>query len=197
MSTIEERRESDVSEPGSADATDTTNTDNDIEVIDLIEDSDDDEGTKKNMDQFGDRSRESDKGSTKSDNEDQEQEVEVEGELEEEVEEAGQETQELNGIFEGLSSDEQEEVFSSENRVSAYQNFILATFLMFTIPCGLMYASYKFLFLEHYHLPPDQAALYGGIVGIISVYVIIGIFIYIAYHEEKGIEQRIKAIKSR
>ncbi|CAD5214562.1 unnamed protein product [Bursaphelenchus okinawaensis] len=192
----EQRRESEISEPGSAVTTD--NTDNEIEVIDLDELSDED--VKKKLDQFGDRDEKSEE--QEADNEEAEErnaedEEQEEGEEAEDNEEKEKLLQEQNGIFQGLSEEQQDEVFSSEDRASVYQNFIVATFLMFTIPCGLMYASYKYLFLEHYHLPPDKAALYGGIVGIFSVYVIIAIFIYIAYHEEKGIEQRIKKIKSQ
>lgn len=51
--------------------------------------------------------------------------------------------------------------------------------------------------LDHYHLPSDKAALYSGILGVGAVYLIVIVFIYLAYREEKEIEARVKAIKSR
>lgn len=43
----------------------------------------------------------------------------------------------------------------------------------------------------------SDAALYGGIIGVIAVYVIVCGFVWIAYREEKDLEKRYKELKSQ
>jgi hypothetical protein len=69
--------------------------------------------------------------------------------------------------------------------------------MLFVIPVALMYSSYQFLFKDKYDMSDSDAALYGGIIGVIAVYVIVCGFVWIAYREEKDLEKRYKELKSQ
>lgn len=110
--------------------------------------------------------------------------------------------QETNGqegfdLLSQLTEEQREHVFNDEHQSSALHNLIICSILMFTVPCTVMYASYKLLFEGYYDMPPDQAALYSGILGVTTVYAIVIGFIIVAYREEKSIANRYKEIKSQ
>ncbi|KAI1731840.1 VMA21-like domain-containing protein [Ditylenchus destructor] len=76
-----------------------------------------------------------------------------------------------------------------EAQSSATCKLIVFSFFMFTVPLAVMYLAYVYIFIEHYHLPKDRAALYAGLLGIAVVYVIVALFIWIAYKDEKKFAQ--------
>ncbi|KAI6183324.1 hypothetical protein M3Y97_00477200 [Aphelenchoides bicaudatus] len=102
---------------------------------------------------------------------------------------------ELANSIADLSEDQKDELFTEEQRQSSIQNLILCSAILFTVPLSLMYCSYRFVFQDVYHMSSADASLYGGIVGVAAVYVIIALYIYSAYNEEKGLETRYKEIK--
>jgi hypothetical protein len=57
--------------------------------------------------------------------------------------------------------------------------------------------NFKWLILDEYRMSDSDAALYGGIIGVFSVYIIVCGFIWIAYREEQELERRYKIVKSQ
>ncbi|CAI4229009.1 unnamed protein product [Auanema sp. JU1783] len=90
---------------------------------------------------------------------------------------------------------EQEQFYTTEDSNRAIRNLVMFSSAMFVLPLLIMFSSYYYVFIDHFHLPSDQAMLYSAFCGVAVVFVIVGLFIYVAYQEEKEAELKLKASK--
>uniref|UniRef100_A0A914MDW1 Vacuolar ATPase assembly integral membrane protein VMA21 homolog n=1 Tax=Meloidogyne incognita TaxID=6306 RepID=A0A914MDW1_MELIC len=70
-------------------------------------------------------------------------------------------------------------------RGRAISRLIGFSLVLIIVPLTAMYLSYRFIFTDSFHLPRDKAVLYGGLVAAALVYVILGLFAWIAYKDEQ------------
>lgn len=86
-------------------------------------------------------------------------------------------------------------LIAAETRGRAISRLVMFSVILITVPLCAMYLTYRFIFTDIYHLPRDQAVLYGGLVAAVFVYVILGIFAWLAYHDEQKYAKQVEESK--
>jgi len=86
-------------------------------------------------------------------------------------------------------------LYSSEVRSTALSRLILFSILLFTVPFIIMYFAYRYLIAHHFS--PEQASLYAGLMATFVVFVIVTIFVYIAYKEEITLSERVEEFNKK
>lgn len=89
---------------------------------------------------------------------------------------------------------EQQQFYSEEARKVAVNNLIIFSIAMFSVPFAVMYICFYYVFNNH---ETKDDMLYSGIAAMASVYVIIILFIIVAYREEQEAEVSISSDKKR
>ncbi|KAF7632408.1 hypothetical protein Mgra_00008187 [Meloidogyne graminicola] len=92
------------------------------------------------------------------------------------------------------------EVFEIDEKQEAARGRAISRLIGFSlvliiVPLAAMYITYRFIFTDHFHLPRDKAVLYGGLVAAALVYIILGLFAWIAYRDEQ--QTAIESIKTK
>jgi hypothetical protein len=88
-----------------------------------------------------------------------------------------------------MTDEEYDAIYTEETRAKAIVLLIYFSILMVALPFASMYYCYHYVFNE-YDASTDM--LYSGLVAIAEVYILVAIFIFIAYKDEQTIEKRIK-----
>uniref|UniRef100_A0A914H1G8 Uncharacterized protein n=1 Tax=Globodera rostochiensis TaxID=31243 RepID=A0A914H1G8_GLORO len=81
----------------------------------------------------------------------------------------------------------------TKTRNQAIARLITFSCILFTVPLTLMYLTYRFLFIGHFHLAHDRAILYAGIVAAATVYLILAVFAWVAYRDESELANQMTA----
>uniref|UniRef100_A0A0M3ITE9 VMA21-like domain protein n=1 Tax=Ascaris lumbricoides TaxID=6252 RepID=A0A0M3ITE9_ASCLU len=86
-----------------------------------------------------------------------------------------------------ISDEMRREVYSidDEARRRAINYCLTFTVLLFTLPLAVMYFTYRFLLKDYFGFDDARAALYAGGVAAVLVIVLVAMFVWIAYREEK------------
>ncbi|PAV72011.1 hypothetical protein WR25_22450 [Diploscapter pachys] len=132
-------------------------------------------------------------------------EAEQENEQRMEVEEDRQEKEQVDDVpkdplyedphaHDQLKED-QKQFYTSEDARNAWSNLIMFSSAMLVLPLLTMFTLYHWVFIDHYHMPEDQAMFYAGMCGVAVVFIICGLFVWTAYNEEKEAERRLKLEK--
>uniref|UniRef100_A0A914Q4C6 Vacuolar ATPase assembly integral membrane protein VMA21 homolog n=1 Tax=Panagrolaimus davidi TaxID=227884 RepID=A0A914Q4C6_9BILA len=88
-----------------------------------------------------------------------------------------------------MTDEEYDAIYTEETRAKAIVLLIYFSILMVALPFASMYYCYHYVFNE-YDASTDM--LYSGLVAIAEIYILVAIFIFIAYKDEQTIEKRIK-----
>uniref|UniRef100_A0A183CD95 Transmembrane protein n=1 Tax=Globodera pallida TaxID=36090 RepID=A0A183CD95_GLOPA len=79
------------------------------------------------------------------------------------------------------SDEDNDALCETKTRNQAIARLITFSCILFTVPLTLMFLTYRFLFIGHFHLAHDRAILYAGIVAAATVYLILAVFAWVAY----------------
>ncbi|KAH7696673.1 Protein R07E5.7 [Aphelenchoides avenae] len=125
----------------------------------------------------------------------EDQRVETESGQVQDVDEAEFDAEEEEDEEEKEAITDEDILYSDDVRHGAIANLIFFSILMFTLPVIVMYVTYKFVFLDHYHLPRDEAALYAGLCAAATVIAIAAAFVWKAIKEEQRLEIEVQSHK--
>uniref|UniRef100_A0AC34Q5S9 Uncharacterized protein n=1 Tax=Panagrolaimus sp. JU765 TaxID=591449 RepID=A0AC34Q5S9_9BILA len=89
-----------------------------------------------------------------------------------------------------MSDEEYEAIYTPETRARAIVLLLYFSILLVVVPFSSMYFCYYHIF---YGYDSSTAMLYSGIVAIVEVYVLVAIFVWLAYKDEQSIERKVKA----
>ncbi|VDN94518.1 unnamed protein product [Brugia pahangi] len=78
----------------------------------------------------------------------------------------------------------------------AFYNLIKYSLLMFTLPFIAMYSFYLFI-KDHVGWSPSSALIPAAVVAVLVVYLVIAMFVYVAYKEEKNDAELQEIVKKR
>ncbi|VIO91134.1 Uncharacterized protein BM_BM10709 [Brugia malayi] len=78
----------------------------------------------------------------------------------------------------------------------AFYNLIKYSLLMFTLPFIAMYSFYLFI-KDHVGWSPSSALIPAAVVAVLVVYLVIAVFVYVAYKEEKNDAELQEIMKKR
>uniref|UniRef100_A0A1I7XH42 ORC3_N domain-containing protein n=1 Tax=Heterorhabditis bacteriophora TaxID=37862 RepID=A0A1I7XH42_HETBA len=85
----------------------------------------------------------------------------------------------------------EEQFYTAEDSRRAIANLVVFSAAMFILPLLTMFSMYYYIFIDYFHIAGPQAMLYAGLCGMVVVIFIVGLFIRVAYKEEKDAEHRL------
>ncbi|MFH4978706.1 hypothetical protein AB6A40_005415 [Gnathostoma spinigerum] len=89
----------------------------------------------------------------------------------------------------------EQHLFGIEARTAAISNLVFYSVLIFTVPLASMYCLRRFVFIDYFKYDVSSASLYAGLIAIVLVYGIVGLFVRTAYNEEKRDENWVEKVK--